>query len=360
MTEVLDCVIIGGGPAGLTMGYQLTRRSQVRFVILERGELGQSWRDMHDTLTLLSPMYVNQLPGYRLNPLRSLEKVPKEDFVDYMTRYAARFNLPINEHEPVERVEKDTSGFVVHTSKRAYHCRTAVSATGYFSSPLLPPTPTDNSIPLLHSSQYKSPQQLRSTGISDKSRVLIVGKRISAGQLLEELHAADYKLGIAARATIQTRTGGLWGRIKEHLYYLREYLRFRKDPYIKGDSSSLMEGGKTQTILASGQIELHPPISHIVQGEVHFEDGTHRTYELIISATGYRHHVNHLAELVDCESPLGEQLEQGELLTAPGMFFLGLDNQFSFKSRYLRGIVSDSSLIAERILNHLAGERPVP
>lgn len=353
MTQTLDCVVIGAGPAGLTMGYQLSQHTQVRFVILERGQLGQSWRDMHDTLTLLSPMYVNQLPGYRLNPLRSLEKVPKEDFVAYMTRYAARFKLPLRPEQVVEEVTRDEDGFVVSTANETYRCQAVVSATGYFGAPVLPPTPTDNSVPLLHSSQYKSPRQLQSDGIPDRGKVLIVGKRISAGQLLEELYAAGYEVGIAARSAIQTRTGGIWGRIKEHLYYVKEFLRFRTNPLIKGDSSSLMEGGQTQTILASGQVKLHPPVHHISNGEVYFEDGTRRTYDLVVSATGYRHLVHHLAALVDPALPLADQLDQGELRGARGLFFLGVDNQFSFKSRYLRGIVSDSKRILESVLNHL-------
>lgn len=358
MSDELDCLIIGAGPAGLTMGHQLAKHTPLRFAILERGELGQSWRDMHDTLTLLSPMYVNQLPGYKFNPMRSLEKVPKADFVAYMKRYADRFNLPIRTHEHVVEVSMLPQGFKVRTSNQTYLCRCIVNATGYFASPFLPAIPTDNTIQLLHSAQYQSPKDLQNKGIPDKGKVLIVGKRISAGQLLEELFAAGYELGIAARSTIQTRTGGFWGRIKEHLYYLKEYLRFRSNPFIKADSSSLMEGGATQVILASGQVQLHPPMKRIADGQVTFEDGTSRRYDLIMSATGYRHHVSHLAGLLDPAMPLTDQLANGELQAAPGLFFLGVDNLFSFKSRYLRGIACDSGRILESVLSHLDKLKP--
>ena len=78
--RLYDCLILGGGPAGLSMGYRLSGAPGIDYVILERGELGHSWACMHDSLRLLSPMWVNQLPGHRFPLVRSFEKIPKADF----------------------------------------------------------------------------------------------------------------------------------------------------------------------------------------------------------------------------------------------------------------------------------------
>jgi putative flavoprotein involved in K+ transport len=40
---MIDCVVVGGGPAGLAASAALTRRG-VEHVILERGRVGQTWR----------------------------------------------------------------------------------------------------------------------------------------------------------------------------------------------------------------------------------------------------------------------------------------------------------------------------
>jgi putative flavoprotein involved in K+ transport len=41
---VIDCAVVGAGPAGLAASAALSRRG-VEHVILERGRVGQSWRE---------------------------------------------------------------------------------------------------------------------------------------------------------------------------------------------------------------------------------------------------------------------------------------------------------------------------
>ena len=57
-------VIIGAGQAGLAMSYHLSRRS-IDHVVLERGDVGNSWRTQRwDSLRLLTPNWQSRLPGY--------------------------------------------------------------------------------------------------------------------------------------------------------------------------------------------------------------------------------------------------------------------------------------------------------
>ncbi|WP_289445729.1 NAD(P)-binding protein, partial [Klebsiella pneumoniae] len=61
--ERIDTVIIGGGQAGLAMGYYLSQQKQ-DFVILDaHGRGGDSWRKRWDSLRLFTPTGFNHLPG---------------------------------------------------------------------------------------------------------------------------------------------------------------------------------------------------------------------------------------------------------------------------------------------------------
>ncbi|HEX5878774.1 MAG TPA: NAD(P)-binding domain-containing protein [Actinomycetota bacterium] len=52
---VIDCAVVGAGPAGLAASAALSRRG-VEHVILERGRVGQSWREQRwDCLRLNNP-----------------------------------------------------------------------------------------------------------------------------------------------------------------------------------------------------------------------------------------------------------------------------------------------------------------
>src|SRR4029453_13338565 len=60
---VIDCVVIGAGPAGLAASARLTTRG-VEHVVLERGQAGESWRTQRwDSFRLNTPGWMNHLLG---------------------------------------------------------------------------------------------------------------------------------------------------------------------------------------------------------------------------------------------------------------------------------------------------------
>ncbi|MEU3455543.1 NAD(P)-binding protein [Micromonospora sp. NPDC006766] len=61
----LDTVIVGGGQAGLALGYHL-RRAGVPFAMLDaHARVGDAWRQRWDSLTLFTPLYFLGLPWQR-------------------------------------------------------------------------------------------------------------------------------------------------------------------------------------------------------------------------------------------------------------------------------------------------------
>lgn len=357
MSDTYDCIVVGAGPAGLCMGYRLSQ-STIRYLVLDKGSIGQSWREMHDSLRLLSPMYVNQLPGIRFPFLRLLEKIPKADFVEYLEEYVRRYEINVAQHTEVTRARKDGEEFALETGNGTLRTKTLVNATGYFFHRYTPEIGSDDhSIPAIHSADYKSPHLLSDVGVPPGGRILIVGKRVSAGQLLEELYQSDYKLGMSTTGPIETRTSGVAGWIRENLYYAREYMNFLFDPYIQRNSLALMDGGETDRIIRSGELALHPTIEAIREGSVLFTDGTSGQYDLVIYATGFREDYRYIDGIDDSPAPLSAHLDCGEHKTIRGLFFIGVDNMISFKSRYVRGVASDSKAVSQRVLSYL-GESP--
>jgi putative flavoprotein involved in K+ transport len=61
--ERFDTVVVGGGQAGLAMGYDLARQGW-EFLIVDAGSaIGQTWRERWDSMRLFTPAHFTHLPG---------------------------------------------------------------------------------------------------------------------------------------------------------------------------------------------------------------------------------------------------------------------------------------------------------
>lgn len=98
-------VIIGGGQAGLAVGYHLAQRG-VPFVILDANErVGDAWRTRWDSLHLFTPALADGLPGWPF-PAPPWSFPSKDDMADYLESYAARFDLPVRSGVGVARLDR--------------------------------------------------------------------------------------------------------------------------------------------------------------------------------------------------------------------------------------------------------------
>ncbi len=92
--ERYETVIVGGGQAGLSVGYHLKQQGH-SFVILDASErIGDSWRNRWDSLRLYSPAFRDGLPGMPFPAPRSAYPT-KDEMGDYLEAYATRFELPV-------------------------------------------------------------------------------------------------------------------------------------------------------------------------------------------------------------------------------------------------------------------------
>src|SRR5690349_21826172 len=129
---VLDILIIGGGQAGLALGYHL-KTTPFRFLIVNsHPRIGDSWRTRYDSLVLFTPRAYSALPGLAV-PGDPEDYPTKDEIADYLESYAGHFDLPVRGDMHISRVERADDGFRATTnSGEIINCRAIVLATGAY------------------------------------------------------------------------------------------------------------------------------------------------------------------------------------------------------------------------------------
>jgi putative flavoprotein involved in K+ transport len=107
-TKRHDVVVVGGGQAGLAIGYFLTQQGR-DFTILEAAdEPAAAWRDRWDSLKLFTPVRYNSLPG--LDFPGDPDSYPgRDDVAAYLTNYIRHFELPVELGSHVRSIESLTA-----------------------------------------------------------------------------------------------------------------------------------------------------------------------------------------------------------------------------------------------------------
>ena len=186
--EAIDTVVIGGSQAGLAASYYLTWAEHPHLV-LEEDRIGSSWVNKRwDSFTLVTPNWMNQLPGFHYRGPDPHGFLSRDQIVSYLERYAASFGAPVELGTRVKRLcrRPDAPGYCLETSRGDLVAKNVIVATGFFHRPKVPPfagriSPRVDQLP---SSAYKHPEALR------PGAVLVVGSAQSGCQIAEELHEA--------------------------------------------------------------------------------------------------------------------------------------------------------------------------
>jgi putative flavoprotein involved in K+ transport len=207
VTETHDVIIVGAGQAGLCVSHELGRAGR-EHVVLERGKVGQSWRDRWDSFCLVLPNWTIRLSGQPYAGPDSDGFMGRDDFVRYLCAYAESFHAPVREGVTVRSLEADGDGrFLVETSAGDMTANEVVVASGGYQKPNRPSgvEQLPKSILVVDVEQYANPKALPS------GKVLIVGNGQSGCQIAEDLSLAgrDVYLACGRASWLPRRVGGL-------------------------------------------------------------------------------------------------------------------------------------------------------
>jgi putative flavoprotein involved in K+ transport len=345
VAEHRDVVIVGGGQAGLAMGYHLALQGR-DFTILEAAaEPAAAWRSRWDSLKLFTPARYDGLPG-RDFPGPPDGYPTRDDVVEYLTGYARELDLPVELNSAVRGVRRTDAGYAVELDDRTYDADQVVVATGPFQTPRMPVELAgglDPGVVQMHSSDYRRPEDLP-TG-----RVLIVGGGNTGFQIAEEL-AADRDR--AVHLSVGTRQTPLPPRI-----FSRELFGVLQATGLMAKTVNSRLGRRLkdrETLIGSSPrrakrqgIQMLARTLSASGSQVGFDDGTSLTIDAVIWATGFD--VDHSWIEAPVFDQTGRVVHERGVTASPGLYFLGLQWLHTRGSALLGWVKNDASYVAEQI-----------
>jgi putative flavoprotein involved in K+ transport len=353
VTGTLDTMIIGGGQAGLAMGYYLGKQQRKFLILDENARTGDAWRQRWDSLRVFTPAKYDGLPGAAF-PADPLSFPPKDELADYLERYAEQFELPVQHGTRVERLWREGDLYIAASNGHRWEARNVVVATGAERSPKVPEFASrlDPSIVQLHSSDYRNPGQLKD------GPVLVVGVGNSGAEIGIEVCRTHPTLvagkpggelpvkhgRAAARFVLPlVRFAGL------HVLNVGTPIGRKAIPGLKAHGAPLIRT-KTKDLAAAGA-RLVPRVAEVDNGLPVLADGTRLEVSNVIWCTGFRDEFSWMDPALLDDGALPRQY-RGVALDSPGLFFLGQDFMYAVASATLPGECRDA--------RYLAGKIPVP
>lgn len=308
----VDVAVIGGGQAGLAVGFYLQRAGLApgeHFVILDAAESpGGAWPRMWEGLRLFSPSSFSSLPGWMMPPWDDAARgyPPRSHVVDYLTRYEARYGLRVLRPYAVRSVsrpdDRPDGRLAVEADGLTVRARLVVSTTGTWDRPFWPRYPGMATFRgrQLHAAGYRVPDEFAG------QRVMVVGGGNSAAQILAEVSEVADTLWAVARPPrfLPDDVDGraLFAAATARIQALREG---REHDGVAGLGDIVM----VASVVAArerGVLDPLPMFARLTRDGVTWAKGRQEPVDAVIWCTGFRPALQHLR-------PLGLRNEAGRV-----------------------------------------------
>jgi len=365
--ERVETIIIGGGQAGLSVGYHLARRGR-RFVILEaNARVGDSWRTRWDSLRLFTPARFGALDGMPF-PASPGYFPTKDEMANYLEAYVERFRLPVRTGARVTRLLRSGDRYLVDAGGARFEADNVVIAMSNFQKPRMPAfaTELDPSIIQMHSADYRNLSQLRAGG------VLVVGAANSGAEIAIETVRGGHETWLSGPdvGAVPFQFDGFLGQaVLTRLLFrgmfhrvmtlgtpigrkVRPKLLHHAAPLIRTKPNDLAAAGVQRVARTIGVRDGRP-----VLADDRVVDAAN-----VVWCTGYHPGFSWIDLPVFDEDGEPRQ-DRGVVRGEPGLYFVGLHFLYAMSSTMIHGVGRDADYVANAIArrpSRPAGEPSAP
>ena len=349
-TNRIDVIVIGGGQAGLAVGYHLAHHG-VSFVILEAHEhVGDSWRQRWDSLRLFTPARYDSLPGMPF-PAADFSFPTKDEMAGYLESYAQKFGLPVRTGTRVTRLTRNNGRFVLTTNEGTVEAKQVVVAMSTFQQSRVPAFATELAPEIMQftSFAYRNPAQLR------EGAVLVVGAGNSGAEIALDL-ARTHRVFLAGRdvGQIPFRINSRIARVLVPLIFrivFHRILTIRTPMGRKVRTKMLTSGGplirsKREDLAAAG-VERVGRVAGVRDGKPVLADGRVVDVDNVIWCTGLDPGFSWID--IDVHGDVEPRHVGGIVPDVPGLYFVGLMFLYAGSSVMVHGVSRDAARIANVI-----------
>ena len=351
--EPVDAVVIGGGQAGLSVGYHLAQRG-IPFVVLDaHPRIGDVWRERWDSLRLFSTARFDGLDGMPFaGPSHRFPT--KDEMGDYLESYARRFELPVRTGTRVTRVSREGDRYVVVTDRETLQAKHVVVAMSSYQTPRVPNVARDldPAIVQLHSLEYRRPSQL------PDGDVLVVGAGNSGAEIAMDLVQQGRRVFLSGRIpgevpfdvkkkwVRQTIMPVLFRIVFHRMLSVATPIGRKARPSFEAHGTPLIRT-RARDLDAAGVRRVGRTVG-ARNGRPVLADGTVLDIAAVVWCTGFTLGASWLdvPVLDDAGEPIQDRgIARGE----PGLYFVGQHFLYAVSSAMVHGVGRDARRVAETI-----------
>ena len=254
--------------------------------MLERGEVANSWRrERWDSLRLLTPNWQSRLPGYRYDGPEPDGYMTMPEVIEFISRFATSSSAPVRTNTTVTSVAPAGDGYRVRTSGGDIQCRCVVLASGACNLPAVPAlrSAVPAAIEQITPFDYRNPAQLPDGG------VLVVGPSATGVQLAAEIRRSGRPVALSVGEHVRLpRTyrgrdvlwwmdaAGVWNQRYDAIDDLARARRLPSPQLVGTPERATLD----LNALAAGGVELVGRLSAVRDGRALFSGGLRNLFSL--------------------------------------------------------------------------------
>ena len=343
-------IVVGGGQAGLSVGYHLKRLGVEDFLILDgEARIGDAWRKRWDSLKLFTPAAYDGLDGLHF-PARGDATPSKDEMADYLETYARHFDLPVVLNARVTQMTRRDGRFALMAGGQRYEADKVIVAMSNYQVPKRPSFARELApqIRQFDITTYRNPGQLAA------GDVLIVGTANSGAEIAKDV-ASTHRV-VLAGPKVNEVPGRYDSFVNQHIViHILNRLVF---PHIMSVNTPM--GRRARPAMLKTAVPLIRVksrdldalglrrvgrIAGVHGGKPTLEDGTLLEVANVIWCTGFDNGLSWIELPVRLDDGEPDH-DRGVARTVDGLYFVGQHFLTSMASAMVNGVGRDAKRIA--------------